>query len=298
MRVPVSPEDLPERMRGSWHVDAHRGPLPVMLSPHALVSTVFALDLTSLEPGQSIRTAFGRFDTEEVREAPGVSSVTLRTSAPGLVALFNLTAIESSSGSRSVVLYNSVEPRSWVGRLYFRAIEPFHHVAMEVALRRLGRSRATRRRRLDGFDLLARLMDLVDFPALHAGWYRVLGGRLGGRNTLLLISIGRRTGLPRTTPLLFVREGADYVIIASNGGDEPYPGWWYNLRANPEVEIQVGRRRIACRAIETDETERKRLAAKLDAIYGGYETYRRKTRRDLTIFRLQPRLDPGLEPGP
>ena len=66
------------------------------------------------------------------------------------------------------------------------------------------------------------------------------------------------------------------MIIASNGGDEPYPGWWYNLRANPEVEIQVGRRRIACRAIETDETERERLPAKLDAIYGGYETFVRR----------------------
>jgi deazaflavin-dependent oxidoreductase (nitroreductase family) len=140
-------------------------------------------------------------------------------------------------------------------------------------------------------------MDLVDFPTLHAGWYRALGGRLAGRNTLLLTSIGRRTGLPRTTPLLFVREGADYVIIASNGGDEPYPGWWHNLRANPEVEIQVGRRRIACRASEADETERAGLAAKLDAIYGGYETYRRKTRRELTIFRLRPSPAPGFDPG-
>jgi deazaflavin-dependent oxidoreductase (nitroreductase family) len=140
-------------------------------------------------------------------------------------------------------------------------------------------------------------MDLVDFPALHAGWYRALGGRLAGRNTLLLTSIGRRTGLPRTTPLLFAREGGDYVIIASNGGDEPYPAWWHNLRANPEVEIQVGRRRIACRAAEARETERERLAAKLDAVYGGYQEYRRKTRRDLTIFRLRPLPEPGFDPG-
>ena len=69
------------------------------------------------------------------------------------------------------------------------------------------------------------------------------------------------------------------------------------LRANPEVEIQVGRRRIACRASEADETERAGLAAKLDAIYGGYETYRRKTRRELTIFRLRPSPDPGFDPG-
>jgi len=285
-------------MRHSWHVDAHRGSLPVMLSPHELASAVFALDLTSLEAGQPIRTAFGRFDTEEIREAPGVSSVTLRTSAPGLVALFQLTAIERSSGSRSVWLYNAVEPRSWGGRFYFRAIEPFHHIAMEVALGRLAQARGTEPRRLGRFDLLARLMGLVDFPALHAGWYRLLGGRLAGRNTLLLTSVGRRTRLPRTTPLLFVRDGADYVIIASNGGDDPYPGWWYNLRADPEVEIQVGPRRIACRAIETGGSERERLAAKLDAIHGGYETYRRKIRCELTIFRLRPRPDPGLEPGP
>ncbi len=152
-------------------------------------------------------------------------------------------------------------------------------------------------RRLGRFDLLARLMDIVDFPALHAGWYRALGGRLAGRHVLLLTSTGRRTGLPRTTPLLFAREGADYVIIASNGGDEPYPGWWHNLRANPEVEIQVGRRRIACRASEAAEAEREGLAAKLDAIYGGYETYRRKTRRELTIFRLRPCPAHDFDPG-
>jgi deazaflavin-dependent oxidoreductase (nitroreductase family) len=131
-------------------------------------------------------------------------------------------------------------------------------------------------------------MDRLDLPALHARWYRLLGGRLAGRNTLLLTSTGRRTGLPRTTPLLFVRDGADCVVIASNGGDDPYPGWWYNLRAHPEAHVQLGRGRIACRASEADETERQRLAAKLDAIYGGYETYRRTVERDLTIFRLRP----------
>jgi deazaflavin-dependent oxidoreductase (nitroreductase family) len=153
-------------------------------------------------------------------------------------------------------------------------------------------------RRPGRFDLLARLMDLVDFPALHARWYRLLGGRLAGRNTLLLTSVGRRTGLPRTTPLLFARDGADYVVIASNGGVDSYPGWWFNLRARPEVEIQVGRRRIACQASEAVGADHESLAAKLDAVYGGYAAYRRKARRDLTIFRLRPRSErAGFDPG-
>ena len=75
------------------------------------------------------------------------------------------------------------------------------------------------------FDLLARVMDRLDVPATHAHLYRLLRGRLVGRNVLLLTTTGRRSGRRRTTPLFYARDGAAYVVISSNGGDDVHPGW-------------------------------------------------------------------------
>jgi deazaflavin-dependent oxidoreductase (nitroreductase family) len=121
----------------------------------------------------------------------------------------------------------------------------------------------------------------------HVALYRLLGGRFVGANTLILTTAGRRSGRKRSTPLFFARDGGDYVIIASNGGDERYPGWWFNVHADPEVEIQVGRRRMRCRAVAASEAETPALFAKLSAVYGGYRRYRDRTKRTLTIFRLR-----------
>ena len=124
--------------------------------------------------------------------------------------------------------------------------------------------------------------------ALHPRLYRWLGGRLVGRNVLLLETIGRRTGRSRCAALFYARDGGDYLIVASNGGADRYPGWWHNIRSNPHVAVQVGRRRAACRADAVSDAEAVRLWPRLNAVYGGYERYRAQTRRSLTIFRLRP----------
>ena len=121
---------------------------------------------------------------------------------------------------------------------------------------------------------------------VHAVLYRLLGGRLVGRNTMLLTTTGRRSGRARQTPLLYARDAHDYVIVASNGGEDRYPGWWHNIRHNPDVEVQVGRERFRCRAQAARGADAARLWAKLTAIYGGYERYRQRTQRPLTVFRL------------
>jgi deazaflavin-dependent oxidoreductase (nitroreductase family) len=128
--------------------------------------------------------------------------------------------------------------------------------------------------------------------AAHVALYRLLGGHLVGRHILILTTAGRRSGRRRSTPLFFARDGEDYVIIASNGGDERYPGWWHNVHADPEVEIQVARRRMRCRAEVANETEAPALFTKLSAVYGGYRRYREQTKRPLTIFRLTPAARP------
>ena len=79
----------------------------------------------------------------------------------------------------------------------------------------------------------------------HQWLYEVSDGRIGaslmGRPMLLLRTTGRRTGLPRTAALLYVRDGDAFVVIASKGGAPQHPGWFHNLQATPDVEIQVGR---------------------------------------------------------
>lgn len=125
-------------MRGAWHTDAHVGSLSRLLTPGDLVASVFFRGVAELIPGQEIRTIVGRFDVDEVVAEPDCSHVLLRINGPGLVSRFGLTVTPGQEGRWTVTLLNSVHPSSWLGRLYFRLIEPFHHFLMEhVALRRL-----------------------------------------------------------------------------------------------------------------------------------------------------------------
>ncbi len=132
------------------------------------------------------------------------------------------------------------------------------------------------------------LSEWLSVFAIHRGLYRALGGRLVGRNVLILTTTGRKTGRRRSTPLFYVREGGDWVVIASNGGDDRHPGWWHNIRTNPHVEIEVGRSRIACRAERVRAAEVAPLLAQLDRVYAGYARYAARTARELTLFRLKP----------
>src|SRR5262245_29955879 len=88
--------------------------------------------------------------------------------------------------------------------------------------------------------------------AVHQWLYEVSDGRigamLGGRPMLLLRTIGRRSGQPRTAALLYVRDGDAYAVVASKGGAPQHPAWFHNLISRPDVEIQVGRQRIPMRA--------------------------------------------------
>lgn len=94
----------------------------------------------------------------------------------------------------------------------------------------------------------------------------------------------------RSTPLYYVSDKDDYVVIASNGGEDRYPGWWHNIQADPDVEIEVGSKRLACRAYRaTEEPNAEQLFARLTAVYGGYRKYRQGTSRELTLFRLKKR---------
>ena len=130
--------------------------------------------------------------------------------------------------------------------------------------------------------------------AVHQWLYEITDGRigsnLGGRPMLLLRTVGRRTRASRTVALLYVRDANSYVVIASKGGAPHHPGWFHNLTAERNVEIQVGRERIAVRARIAEGEERARLWARADAVnQGDYAIYQSRTERPIPVVVLEPR---------
>jgi deazaflavin-dependent oxidoreductase (nitroreductase family) len=115
-----------------------------------------------------------------------------------------------------------------------------------------------------------------------------IGASIGRRPMLLLRHVGRKTGQLRTSALLYVRDGDHYAVIASKGGDPKHPGWFHNVMANPEVEIQIGRQRIAVRARVAEGEERARIWAKAnDVNKGGYDVYQTRTDRTIPVVVLE-----------
>ena len=128
----------------------------------------------------------------------------------------------------------------------------------------------------------------------HTLMYRLTGGRIGHRipgvaPTLLLDHVGAKSGTPRTTPLLYVEDPPNVVIVASKGGFPKHPAWFHNLRANPDTTVQVGSERRAVRARVAEGEERARLWALMVSVYSGYEGYRRRTEREIPVVVLEPR---------
>jgi deazaflavin-dependent oxidoreductase (nitroreductase family) len=128
----------------------------------------------------------------------------------------------------------------------------------------------------------------------HVLVYRLSGGLVGEHvpglpPMLLLDHVGAKSGRRRTNPLVYIRDGENFVLVASRGGAQRNPAWFHNLRANPDTSIQVGRRRHAVRARTATGDERARLWPKAVAAYGGYADYQRRTSREIPLVILEPR---------
>jgi deazaflavin-dependent oxidoreductase (nitroreductase family) len=129
---------------------------------------------------------------------------------------------------------------------------------------------------------------------LNVWLWRVSGGRLGatflyGAPVMLLTTTGRKTGQPRTTPLLYLRDGANLVVVASKGGSARHPAWYGNLLAEPAVEVEIGAERGRMRARAADPEERRRLWPRLAAMYPPYDGYQARTAREIPVVILEPR---------
>jgi len=149
---------------------------------------------------------------------------------------------------------------------------------------------------------MSRFYDVVEksWPVLnrlmggHAAIYRATRGVVGHKipgigSHLLLDHVGAKSGKQRTSPLLYGRDGESYVIVASKGGNPKNPGWYHNLRANPETTIQVGSQRIPVRARVTEGEERDRLFEMMTGLWSDYATYQGRTDRKIPVVVLEPR---------
>jgi len=130
---------------------------------------------------------------------------------------------------------------------------------------------------------------------VHTFLYRRTGGRLGHSfpgvrgKMLLLDHVGAKSGTKRTSPLLYVEDGSDVVIVASKGGFPKHPAWFHNLMANPDTTVQIGSERRAVHARVATAEERDRLWALAVRAYHGYEDYRARTDREIPLVVLEPR---------
>jgi deazaflavin-dependent oxidoreductase (nitroreductase family) len=117
--------------------------------------------------------------------------------------------------------------------------------------------------------------------AAHVSLYRLTGGAIGGRAqnmpVLLLTTTGRRSGKHHTTPLVYLADGDDCVVVASNGGQARLPNWWLNIRKSKQASIEVGRKQLRVSAQEANPEERKRLWPRVVACRAGHEKYQERT---------------------
>ncbi|HVB97192.1 MAG TPA: nitroreductase family deazaflavin-dependent oxidoreductase [Chloroflexota bacterium] len=138
--------------------------------------------------------------------------------------------------------------------------------------------------------VLLSLMRVADLGTQLA--YRVSGGRLGERqlrySVLLLHSLGRKTNKMRTHALLYVRNGDDFVVCASNFGAPNNPAWYWNLQAHSRARIQAGRRRIEVVARTADPDERRHLWEMLLSVRPQYADYQAATSRKIPVVILTP----------
>jgi deazaflavin-dependent oxidoreductase (nitroreductase family) len=150
-----------------------------------------------------------------------------------------------------------------------------------------------------GLDRPGTVRVIKAMSALNTKLYRASGGRIGGKWRMgagfrkpvpicLLTTTGRKSGQQRTVPLCYLQDGADIVLVASQGGLPTNPQWYYNLRTNPDVAIEIRKQRRAYRARTATSDERTRLWPKLVEMYADYDSYQSWTEREIPVVICEP----------
>ncbi len=128
---------------------------------------------------------------------------------------------------------------------------------------------------------------------LNVPVYRLTGGRIGGKvgqaPICLLTTTGRKSGEPRTAPVVYLADGDRVILIDTNAGNERLPAWSHNLKAKPEAEVELGRERRAVRARVAAGEERAELWRKHIDQFEGFDFYLTKLERTPSVWVLEPR---------
>jgi len=130
------------------------------------------------------------------------------------------------------------------------------------------------------------------FGRLHTRLYKRLGGRFVGtvglgRKVLLLSTTGRKSGLERTTPLVYMPWRDAQVVYASNGGKETLPAWWLNLQADPRASIQIGKAKSAVRARAASDQEYAEIWPEAEAYNPHWRDYKKNVKRAIPLIILE-----------
>jgi deazaflavin-dependent oxidoreductase (nitroreductase family) len=127
---------------------------------------------------------------------------------------------------------------------------------------------------------------------LNVPVYRLSGGRIGGKvgagPVLLLTTTGRKSGEPRTAPILYLAHGEAMILIDTNGGNEKLPAWSHNLKAKPQAAVEIGKRKLAVTARVAAGTERDELWRACVAQYSGFDEYVEWLDRTPSVWVLEP----------
>jgi len=116
-----------------------------------------------------------------------------------------------------------------------------------------------------------------------------VGGNFEGAPLLLINHKGARTGKPRTNPVMYLKDGQKYLVFASKGGADTNPDWYYNLKAHPNVKIEVGNETIEVGAEEITGPEREKVYAQQASLYPQFAQYQSKTKRIIPIIAFTPK---------
>jgi deazaflavin-dependent oxidoreductase (nitroreductase family) len=136
------------------------------------------------------------------------------------------------------------------------------------------------------------------FGRLHGNLYRCLGGRLVGsvglgRKVLLLTTMGRKSGVERTTPLVYMPYGEQLLVYPSNGGKETAPAWWLNLQSNPVATIQIGENKYRVRARKATDAEYQRIWPKAERYNPHWRSYASTVTRPIPLVILEGHSPPS-----
>ena len=128
------------------------------------------------------------------------------------------------------------------------------------------------------------------FTGLHVLLYRQSGGvaQAPSYPTLLLTTLGRKSGKPRTVPLVYVTDGDYFIIAAAYSGSDQHPAWWLNLQHDPNAVVEVRRKKVKVRAEVAEPQQREVLWQRLVAMYPPFTEYQTRTSRQIPVIVLKP----------